>query len=267
MLRTLVPAQAGNETVVSELETADLTLALIIIVGGLVLGYSTRKLLKRMCSSFGVDEFVEGTTFERVAESFGTSTVGIVATTVEWAIYLVSVFIAVDVLGFDLLDQAILLRITNYVPNVVAAFFILGFGAILGDKAAVLVSERLEGIKISDIGVVPTLVRYSVIFVAFLMALSQLGVSTMALHILLSAYLLAVIVVAVVSLRVVLPSVVSGLYILATHQYGVGDDVCIGEVEGIVQDVDLLTTRIDDGDREHVVPNSEVFEEGVSKKL
>jgi small-conductance mechanosensitive channel len=267
MLRTPAPAQAANETVVSELETADLTLALIVIVGGLVLGYSTRKLLDRLCRSVGVDDFVEGTTFERVADSFGTSTVGIVATTVEWAIYLVSIFIAVDVLGFDLLDQAILLRITNYAPNVVAAFFILGFGAILGDKAAVIVSERLEGVKISDVVVVPTLVRYSVIFVVSLMALSQLGVSTTALHILLSAYLLAVIVVAAVSLRVVLPSVVSGLYILATHQYGIGDDVRIGEVEGIVQDVDLLTTRIDDGDREHVVPNSEVFEEGVSKKL
>jgi small-conductance mechanosensitive channel len=174
---------------------------------------------------------------------------------------------AFDVLGFDILDQTILMRLTNYVPNVVVAFFILVFGAILGDKAAVLASERLEGIKISDVGVVPTLVRYSVVFVAFLMALSQLGVSTLALHILLSAYLVAVIAIAVVSLRAVLPSIVSGLYILSTHQYGIGDNVRIGEVEGVVQEVDLLTTRIDDGEREHVVPNSEIFEEGVSKEV
>jgi len=267
MFLTPILAQALNETIISNIRTADLTVALIILLGGLVLGYASRKLLKRICRSLGVDDFVEGTTFERVADSFGTSTVGIVATTVEWAVYLSSVFIALDILGYDVFDQTILLRITNYVPNIVAAFFILVFGAILGDKAAVLVSERLEGIRISDVNVVPTLVRYSIIFVAMLMALSQLGVSTMALHILLSAYLVAVIVISVVSLRVVLPSVVSGVYILATHQYGIGDRVRIGEVEGVVQEIDLFTTRVDDGEREHIVPNSELFEEGVSKKM
>ena len=264
---TQIAAQSTVETFISELETADLTVALLIVAGGIVLGYVAGRLLRRLCRSLGLDDFVEGTTFERVAESLGTSTVGIVATTVEWAVYLTSVFMAFDVLGFDILDQTILMRLTNYLPNVVVAFFILVFGAILGDKAAVLASERLEGIKISDVGVVPTLVRYSVVFVAFLMALSQLGVSTLALHILLSAYLVAVIAVAVVSLRAVLPSIVSGLYILSTHQYGIGDNVRIGEVEGVVQEVDLLTTRIDDGEREHVVPNSEIFEEGVSKEV
>ena len=264
---TQIAAQSTVETFISEIETADLTFALVIIAGGLFLGYLMGRVLRRLCRSLGLDDFVEGTTFERVAESLSTSTVGIVATTVEWAVYLTSVFMAFDVLGFDILDQTILMRLTNYLPNVVFAFFILVFGAILGDKAAVLVSERLEGVKISDVGVVPTLVRYSVVFVAFLMALSQLGVSTLALHILLSAYLVAVIAVAVVSLRAVLPSVVSGLYILSTHQYGIGDNVRIGEVEGVVQEVDLLTTRIDDGEREHVVPNSEIFEEGVSKEV
>jgi small-conductance mechanosensitive channel len=265
--RAGTPAQSTLESIAAQVETADLTVALLIVVGGLVIGYTARKLLKRMCGSFGVDDFVEGTTFERVAESLGTSTVGIIATTVEWAVYLTALVMAFDVLGFDLFDQTVLTRLTNYVPNVVVAFFILVFGAILGDKAAVLVSERLEGIKISDVGIVPTLVRYSVVFVALLMALSQLGVSTMALHILLSAYLLAVIAVGIVSLRAVLPSVVSGLYIISTHQYGIGDNIRIGEVEGVVQEVDLLTTRVDDGEREHVVPNSEVFEEGVSKEV
>lgn len=267
MTASETPTQSTVETVLSEMETTDLTVALLIVAGGLVLGYIAGKVLRRMCKSFGLDDFVEGTTFERVAESLGTSTVGIVATTVEWAIYVISFLMAFDIVGIDVLDQTILMRLTNYIPNVIFAFFILVFGAILGDKAAVLVSERLEGIKISDVAVLPTLVRYSVVFVALLMALSQLGVSTLALHILLSAYLLAVIAVTVVSLRAVLPSIVSGLYIISTHQYGIGDNVRIGDVEGVVQEVDLLTTRIDDGEREHVVPNSEVFDEGVSKEV
>ena len=238
----------------------------IVLLVGLVVGYSVRRILVRVGCSTGVDDFVEGTTFERVADSFGTSTVGIVATTAEWFVYAFAIFVAADLLRFDPFDQTVVVRVTNYLPNVVAAFFVVVFGAILGDKAAVLVSERLEGINVSEIGVLPSVVRYSVIFLAVLMALSQLGVSTFALYILLGAYLFGAVAVALAALRLVLPSAISGLYVISTHQYGVGDTVRVGEVEGVVQEVDLLTTRIDDGEREHVVPNSEVFENGVSKK-
>lgn len=243
-----------------------LALSGVVLLVGLAIGYSVRRVLIRVGRSTGVDDFVEGTTFERVAESFGTSTVGIVATTAEWFVYAAAVFVAADLLRFDPFDQTIVVRVTNYLPNVVAAFFVVVFGAILGDKAAVIVSERLKSVKVSEIGVLPSVVRYSVIFLAVLMALSQLGVSTFALYILLAAYLFGAVAVSLVALRLVLPSVVSGLYVISTHQYGVGDTVRVGDTEGVVQEVDLLTTRIDDGDREHVVPNSVVFEKGVSKQ-
>ncbi len=266
----MVGQTAVDESVDGFSRTAELLAELapvaLVLVVGIVAGYLVRRILVRTGRSTGVDDFVEGTTFERVADSFGTSTVGIVATTVEWFIYISAVLFAFEFLDFDPFDQTILLRITNYAPNVVAAFFVLVFGAILGDKAAVVVSERLESVKVSEIGVLPSVVRYSVIFVALLMALSQLGVSTFALYILLAAYLFGAVAVGLVALRFVLPSAVSGLYIISTHQYGVGDRITVGDVEGVVQEVDLLTTRVDDGEREHVVPNSEVFEKGVSKE-
>jgi small-conductance mechanosensitive channel len=250
---------------IAGIDPAALALSGVILLVGLVLGYTVRRVLLRVGRSTGVDDFVEGTTFERVADSFGTSTVGIVATTAEWFVYASAIFVSADMLRFDPFDQAIVLRVTSYVPNVVAAFFVVVFGAILGDKAAVVVSERLEGVNVSEIGVLPSVVRYSVIFLAVLMALSQLGVSTLALYVLLAAYLFGAVAVALVALRTVLPSAVSGLYVISTHQYGVGDTVRVGDVEGVVQEVDLLTTRVDDGEREHVVPNSEVFESGVSR--
>ncbi|MFP4188183.1 MAG: mechanosensitive ion channel family protein [Halobacteriales archaeon] len=243
-----------------------LALSGVVLLVGLVVGYTVRRVLVRVGRSTGVDDFVEGTTFERVADSFGTSTVGIVATTAEWFVYASAVFVSADLLRLDPFDQIIVVRVMNYVPNVIAAFFIVVFGAILGDKTAVLVSERLEGVNVSEIGALPSVVRYSVVFLAVLMALSQLGVSTFGLYILLGAYLFGAVAVALVALRLVLPSAVSGLYVISTHQYGVGDTVRVGDVEGVVQEVDLLTTRIDDGEREHVVPNSKVFENGVSKE-
>jgi small-conductance mechanosensitive channel len=262
----MITTQTGFKSAVG-FEPETLALVGVILLVGVAVGYTVRRILVGVGTSTGVDDFVEGTTFERVADSFGTSTVGIVATTVEWFIYASAIFVALDVLRFDPFDQTILLRITNYVPNIVAAFFIIVFGAILGDKTAILVSDRLESVKVSEIGVLPTVARYSVVFLALLMALSQLGVSTVALYILLAAYLFGAVAVALVALRVVLPSVVSGLYIVSTHQYGVGDTVRVGDVEGVVQEVDLLTTCVDDGEREHLLPNSLVLEEGVSKTV
>jgi len=248
-------------------DAPELVLVAVILSVGFVVGYSLGRLVRSIGESTGVDDFVEGTTFERTADSFGTGTVGIVAGTAEWFVYVSAVILSLEVLDFDIFETDIVTQATRYAPNVVVAFFVLVFGAILADKASVLVSERLEGVNVSDLGVVPSVVRYSIIFVVVLMTLSQLGVSTTALHVLLGAYLLTVIVLSVVAFRVVLPSAVSGLYILTTNAYGIGDTVRIGEVEGTVQEVDLLTTRVASEGEEHVVPNSEVFEEGVSKTV
>lgn len=248
-------------------EAPELLLVAIILSVGLIAGYSLKRLVTSIGESTGVDDFVEGTTFERIADSFGTSTVGIVAGTVEWFVYISAVILSLEVFDFDLFETDIVTLATRYAPNIVVAFFIIVFGAILADKASILASERLDGVKVSDIGILSSIVRYSVIFVAVLMALSQLGVSTTALHILLGAYLLAALVVSVVALRVLLPSAVSGLYILSTQPYGIGDTVRIGDVEGTVQDVDILTTRIASNGKEHVVPNREVFEKGVAKEI
>ncbi|MDY6780426.1 MAG: mechanosensitive ion channel family protein, partial [Halobacteria archaeon] len=99
---------------------------------------------------------------------------GIVARTVAWLVYLSGFLVALQYLSIGVLEQNILTRITSYAPNVVAAVFILIFGAVLSDKAGILVSEKLEGIKVTDVSIFPTLVKYSILFVAVLMALNQL---------------------------------------------------------------------------------------------
>jgi small-conductance mechanosensitive channel len=45
--------------------------------------------------------------------------------------------------------------------------------------------------------------------------------------------------------------------------YAIGDEVVIGDRRGIVQEVNLFVTHIEDDGEEFVVPNSAVFESGV----
>ncbi|WP_267879314.1 mechanosensitive ion channel domain-containing protein [Halarchaeum acidiphilum] len=45
-----------------------------------------------------------------------------------------------------------------------------------------------------------------------------------------------------------------------------GDRVRIGETSGIVQEMDVFVTHVEDDGIEHVVPNAHVFEYGVVKE-
>lgn len=247
------------------MELGDVVVALLVVLGALVVGHLAKRILRRVARSTGVDRFAEGTAFERIAESFGTSTVGIITATVAWFIYLSGVLVGLEVLNYTVFAESVLVKITNYVPNLVAAFFIVVFGLILSDKAEVFASNKLEDIRVTDVQVLPAIIKYSIVFVASLMALSQLGVSTTALHILLAAYLVGFILLTGLAVGGMLSSAAAGLYILVTEPYAIGDTVVVGEIEGVVQEIDVFTTRIADDEREHVVPNDEVFERGVSR--
>ena len=45
--------------------------------------------------------------------------------------------------------------------------------------------------------------------------------------------------------------------------FGIGDQVRIGDQRGIVQEVDLFVTKIEDDSEEYIVPNRKVFEDGI----
>ncbi len=249
------------------IDLADAALAAAAVLGAILLGYLAKRAIHRVADSTGVDDFVRGTTFDRVADSLGTSSVGIAATTVALLIYISGVLVALEVLGLTLVDEGVVTTLTAYLPNVFAAAFILIFGVVVADKLSIKVQESLSEVRVSDVKAAPAVVRYSVIFVALVMALTQLQISTTALHILLLAYVAALVVFAAVGMRSVLSSTVAGLYILTRQPYSIGDRVRVDDVEGVVQEIDLLATHVEDDERLHVVPNSEVLEEGVSREV
>ena len=233
----------------------------LVIVGvalGLLAGRVNRRLLRRV----GVPEAVEGTAFERTMRGFGTSTVAIIASLSAWFIIGVAVLAAVQVARVSYL-QVLTARVTSLLPQLFVALIVLIVGIVVGDKVALAVSERLKGIKLPEVTILPELAKYSVIYVAILIALGQVGVVTGALLVLLGAYAFAVVVIGGLAFKDLLASGAAGMYLLLNQPYGIGDRVEIGDEAGIVQDIDVFVTRIEEDDREHVVPNNKVFEHGV----
>lgn len=239
-----------------------LVLAALVVVVGLVAGYGVVRLNRRLLIGVGVDEAVDGTAFERAAGQFGTSTVSILAGLSGAFVTLLAV-----VLALSLAQVTVFLAfwgtVVGFLPQVFVAAVVVVVGVIVGDKLAVVVDERLQSVKLPETGLLPGVVKWSVFYVAGVIALAQLRVATDALVVLLAAYVFALIVVPTVVFRDLLSSAGAGLYLLLREPYAIGDRVRIGSVEGVVQEMDLFTTRVEADDREVLVPNSEAFEDGV----
>ena len=236
-------------------------LAGIVLILGMILGYIANRVNRRLLTRAGIPEAVEGTAFERTARSVGTSTVAIIAQLSMWFIIGVSILAALSVADVRFTAQ-FWGQLTGFLPEVFVAILVLIVGIVVGDKIELVISERLRGIKIPQIGVLPRLVNYSIVYIFVLIALGQIGVATSALVVLLGGYIIAVVIISAVAFRDLLRSGAAGVYLLLNQPYGIGDEIHIDDHAGIVQEVTVFVTRIEGDEAEYIVPNRRVFEEG-----
>ncbi|APW98547.1 mechanosensitive ion channel protein MscS [Halobiforma lacisalsi AJ5] len=237
-------------------------IAAAVLALGLVVGYLVGRLNKELLTAAGVPDAVEGTPFERTAQSLGTSTVEIVARLSSWFIYGIAILTAIHIAQL-LNTDAFWFRVTEFIPQVFVAVLVLILGFIIADKSELAVSEYLRGVKLPEISLLPRLIKYSVLYVTFIIALGQIGVHVLALLILLTVYAVGVVIVFTVAFKDFLVSSAAGIYLLLNQPYGIGDEVRIGDQSGIVQEVDLFVTKIENDSEEYIVPNRKVLDEGV----
>jgi small-conductance mechanosensitive channel len=235
--------------------------AAVLILGG-ALGFLVGIFNQRLLSQAGVDGAVEGTAFERTAQNFGTSTVSIMGWLSALFVLGVTVLVALNVAQIRYAGP-FWSGVAGFVPQLFVAVIVVVVGLVLGDKAEVLVSEWLRGVKLPESSALPRGVKWSIYYIVGLVALSQVGVATTALLVLLGAYALGLIVVAAVALRQLLPAGTAGIYVILEQPYGIGDRVEVDGREGIVQEVNVFVTVVETDGREHVVPNHQVMDEGV----
>jgi small-conductance mechanosensitive channel len=241
---------------------SDSLVPLLVLVFGLIIGFLIGRLVRELMVSIGLPRAVEGTAFDRSAQRLGTSTVGLVATLLTLFIYLAAIAGALELAGL-IETRLSLIGFTGLLPQVFVAVLVIIAGLVLGDKAEVVTRERLRSVKLTDVNLLPLGVKYSVYYVTALIALAELGLSIGALLVLLGGYLLAVVVFGGLALRDVLAAVSAGIYLLLIQPYGIGDEIEVSGKRGIVQEVDLFVTRVENDGQEFIVPNHLVFRSGV----
>ncbi|ELZ34469.1 small-conductance mechanosensitive channel [Halogeometricum pallidum JCM 14848] len=240
----------------------DIWFALVVLVVGIAVALLLGTLTRRVLEGLGVPDSIEGTSFERTARNFDTSTVELLGWLVRYFVVGVAVLAALSIANVNYADR-FWSRVVEFLPMLFFAVVIVIVGIVVGDKVGLLIAERLRGVKLPQVGIIPAAAKFTVFFLAALIALSQLGVATTALVVLLAAYLFAVVFLGGIAFRDMLQSGAAGTYLLLTQPYAIGDEVRVGDTDGIVQEVDLFVTRVENDGEEYIVPNRKVFDEGI----
>ncbi|KAB1194129.1 mechanosensitive ion channel [Haloferax sp. MBLA0076] len=261
-----LPLQSIGSLVERIVQTAGLRFlgVLAILALGLVLAYTAGSLVQRLLVGFGVPDSIEGTAFERTARDFDTSTVEILSWLTRYFVLGLAVFAALSFVGIDYVDRfwSVVIAI---LPQLFIAILVLIVGIVVGDKVELLVAERFRGVKLPQVSILPSLAKYTVFFLASLIALSQVGVAIVALIVLLGAYLFGLIVLSAVAFHDLLKSGAAGTYLLFIQPYSIGDEIVVGDVQGVVQEFDMFVTYVEAEDREYILPNARVFDEGIGR--
>jgi small-conductance mechanosensitive channel len=242
-------------------ETA-FTVSIAILVLGILLAYWVWRWTNAVMRQAGVHDAVEGTPFERTAQNFGTSTVSLLSQLAALFVYIAAIILALNVA--QLMDfQLFWARIVEYLPRIFIAILAIIVGLVAGDKAKLVVSDRLRSIKLPEAEIIPEIVKYSIFYIAILLALAQIGVATEALLILLAAYSFGLVFLSGLAFKDLLAASAAGIYLLLVEPYAIGDKVEVDGKRGIVQEVDMFVTHIEADGEEYIVPNQRVIRSGI----
>ncbi|MES3518001.1 MAG: mechanosensitive ion channel [Natronomonas sp.] len=242
----------------------NLVVALAVLFAGLTAGVIAAWLVRKVLLLTGVDAAVEGTVLERSARRLGSSTVRLLAGVCGLFVFLVAATYATQTVGL-VADEAVLSVLASFVPRLFVAVIVLLVGLLVGEKVELVANERLRSIKLPELTLVPTLLKFSIYYVAGLIALSQIGVATAALLVLLAAYAFGVFFLGGLAFKDLLASAAAGVYLLLTEPYSIGDEIAIDGNRGIVQEVDVFVTQIENEDEEYIVPNRKVLCDGATR--
>lgn len=237
-------------------------LPLVVFITGVLVAIIVGRLSRRLLTAAGVPGGVEGTTFERTVNRLGTSTIGLLSGLITLFFIALAVGLTLSIGG--VLDTRYYLELLRgYLLQVFVAALVVIIGLIVGDKAEVEIRQRFQDVKLTEVSLLPSAVKYSILFVASLIALAQLRIETGALLVVLGGYLLGIIVLGGLAFKDLLAAGAAGIYLIFSEPYAIGDTVDIDGHRGIVQEVDLFATRIENDGEEFILPNHIVLRSGV----
>lgn len=169
-------------------------------------------------------------------------------------------------------------RFSEFTTKVVIALVIAIIGFIIGKVLGRLVHGILHeielnkmfekaGFKINFEEMTGNFVSYFVYFISILMALNQIGVTTIVLNILAGGIIILIIVSLILAFKDYIPNMVAGMFIRQKRLINVGDRIKAEDIEGRVVNISLVETQVETKEKDVIyVPNSLLIKKKVTVK-
>lgn len=158
---------------------------------------------------------------------------------------------------------------SSFIVKLVAAIVILLIGFILGGVVSKVLKKVLKEININNVlreqaGIkipfeefVSSLGKYVVYFIALIMALNQLEITTTVLQIILIIILVIIVTLVILAFKDYIPNMVAGFIIFQRKKISEGQIIKVKGIEGKIIEIGLIETKIRTNKKEYVyIPNS-----------
>jgi small-conductance mechanosensitive channel len=168
---------------------------------------------------------------------------------------------------------------SSFAVKLIAAISLLLIGFIVGRLLSKLIHKVLSelethkilreqaGVKIHVEEFLSAIAKYIIYFIALIMALSQLGLTTTVLYILLFIILAILVAFIIMAFKDFVPNVVAGFFLHQKKIIKEGDYIQLNETEGKVLHVNLIETKIKTKKGDIVyIPNSILTKSELTKK-
>jgi len=154
---------------------------------------------------------------------------------------------------------------TKLVVAVIIVLIGLVAGKLLGKLIHKLLHEielnnlikKSAGIKISMEEIISSFVTYFIYFIFIVMALNQLGLTTVVLHMISGAILIIIIISIMLSIKDFMPNMFAGFFIHQKRFIKEGDIIKVDNIKGKIVHVNLVETTIETKQGDIIyIPNS-----------
>jgi small-conductance mechanosensitive channel len=240
---------------------------MIILLVGYLIGKIGKIAVTKILSIAGLKRITAKTWTEDVLKVTGYkgNVVDLIGDLIKWSIYIVTLAVVVQVLGFASVAN-VFNQIIIFVPRLIVAILIVVVGFIIADFFGKVFEEAMIKIFREDIlsKFSGGIVKYSIAMIALIIALSMIGLDVNALLILFSALLLIIVMLTGIGLKDLVPNFTAGIQI--KNMLRPGDRVKFRSYSGIVERINPYSVDLRVNRRTVTIPNSILLKEPFEKE-
>lgn len=138
---------------------------------------------------------------------------------------------------------------------------------VLSELEVDYILKKGAGVKFSLEKFVSKSIEYFIYFLAIVLTLNQLGVTTTVLHLIAGAVILIIVVSFILAIKDFIPNLMAGFIIYQRKRFKDGDYIKVGEVEGRIKHITLLETKLQTKSGDTIlIPNSMLAKSVVKKR-